>query len=350
MKNYCLLLFACLVSGAGFGQIVRGDHLISLSDLSRQTVRRQPISFPVPFAAAGVYRNSFDNETIAYLGASHDYAITDRFMLGATVEAAYDLRNEVGGSALQPRVRYYAFNQSTLMAYVDAGTLLQYERDFSSTFEVLNLGMGVHLPLTEALLLSPRYGFTVREGKNVSSFGVSLDFLLNRRVDAPAAVASFRKGSMMLGAGGLRINVQDEVLGTSFTLGAHYFLLDRLAVGAQVGQQGDYVRFRDQPGAKPDRLNLSSQQAAVAVRYYLTQARRLVWYTDAALGYRWSSIGGNVPLPDARTDSNLFLNLGGGVQWFLRDKLAIEFGPQVRQRLPEDEWLIGVNFGLRTII
>ena len=350
MKNHFFLLFACLLSGAGFGQIVRGDHLISLSDLSRQTVRRQAISFPVPFAAAGVHRNSFDNETIAYLGASHDYAITNRFMLGATVEAAFDLRNGGRSSALQPRVRYYALNRSSVMAYVDAGTLLQYERDFSSTFEVLNLGLGVHLPLTDALLLSPRYGFTVREGKNISSFGVSLDFLLNRRADAPAAVASFQKGDIMLGAGGLRLSAQDGLLGTSFTLGAQYFLLDRLAVGVQLGQQGDYFRFSSQPVADADRLNLSNQHAAASVRYYFNQGRRLAWYTDVAFGYHWSSIGGNVSLPDARTDSNLFLNFGGGVQWFLRDKLAIEVGPQVRQRLPEDDWLIGAHFGLRTII
>ena len=202
MKHRCLLLLACLLCAAASAQIVRGDHLISLSDLSRQTVRRQPISFPVPFVAAGVYRNSFDNETVAYLGASHDYAIVDRFTLGATVEAAFDLRNGGRSSALQPRARYYALNRSSVMAYVDAGTLLQYERDYSSTFEVLHIGFGGHLPLTDGLLLSPRYTFTVREGKNISAFGVSLDFLLNRRVDAPAAVASFRKGDIMLGGGG----------------------------------------------------------------------------------------------------------------------------------------------------
>ncbi|MGB3799086.1 MAG: hypothetical protein WA952_04680 [Lewinella sp.] len=352
MRTTFTLLCICL-SVFVHAQIQRGDQIITLKAPSSTTG-------PSPLYHAPDFGESFfipsGNRLYFSLSPTYGYALTDRLVAGGTVHLDFDA-SEAGWSGLlglSPYLRYYAINREKLGLYGQVSTNLYVaggripgvtiaDAGFSA-FTTANLQVGVQLPLTSGVRFGPVLEYQIESGRNLLTLGAQIEILLRRDGEAEAGpVSSFRAGSVMLGGQLAGVGFRKNLVYGNFRLGGHYFLADRLAVGLSLG--ASTTRFGVNSIWKG--VTLSTD---VSARYYVTTGKRLVWYAEAGGGYftgrQWYD--DQFDSPDYQGGYFSVTGAVGG-QYFVRENIALEFGPQWRKVLDDPNWVgsIDLNIGAR---
>ena len=200
-------------------------------------------------------------------------------------------------------------------------------------------GVGMSLPITSGVLATPTLDYNFGDGLNNVALGLHLEFVLGRNTrseDAP--VASFGKGSLMLGGQFAGLNVlEDGVIG-GLAVGGGYFLTDRLTLAAAFQISGNSYGSEDfnRPG-----LDLKSRAVQfgpeIGSRYYVTTGRRLVYFWEVGIGYSYAKSSFTGSNFDTEIKSSYFTaSAGVGAQYFLRDNFALELGPSYQRILDAD--------------
>ncbi len=344
---FALLLFSSIVTA----QIQRGDQLIGLNPGGGLVA-----PYPSDLGGLSVYDNPYTDRTEAVLdlGLNYGYAVLDRLVVGANVGLGVAYADGMSGSyRLDPFARYYFLNQPKLGVFGQVGTRIWGGREYSSAFEQLDLQAGVQLPIAAGLLLTPAVEYSVQEGRNYLSVGAGLELLLRARTEGESPTPSFGKGTIVLGAQSASFLRRRRILQGGFTVGGQYFLTDQFAAGVQLGLGFYRVKSADFLGSVRDAYGGLSVDVGLSGRYYLTTARRLVWFVDGGAGYVRNWTTSNVSL-DTQTTADGYLSVGGGAQYFIRNNVALEVAPQFRYNLQGDglnpRTSQGINFGFRVLL
>ena len=352
MRITFTLIFLCCFAFA-HAQIQRGDQIITLKV---PTLLTEPAplfnarDFGALFLAPGENVGTFD------IGPTYGYALTDRLVVGGTinVEIAYFDNDWTGLLGVDPYLRYYLVNREAFGLYAqvstDVGVIGGRVTDATIVnegfyaFETANLRAGLQVPVASGVRMGPLLDYQIISGRNALLLGGQVELVLGAGGSPEASpVSAFRAGSVMLGGQLAQIAFKKYQTLGSLRVGGHYFLTDRLAAGLAVGAGG--YRIGEQIVNK--QLTLSADLSA---RYYLTTASRLVWYAEAGGGFltgrQWSD--DQFGTPTFKGDYfSVAIALGG--QYFLRENIALEFGPQWRKTF-EDVYTgkaVDVNFGAR---
>ena len=352
MRITFTLLFLSYLAVA-HAQVQRGDHIVTLKEppfLNRPSPLFNAHDFGELFLAPGENTGALD------LGPTYGYALTDRLVVGGTVNAeiGYFSDGWTGHLGVDPYVRYYPINREAIGLYAQVSTAIGVvggritdatiaDEGFYA-FETANLRAGLQVPVASGVRMGPLLDYQIISGRNALMLGGQVELVLSAGGSPEASpVSAFRAGSVMLGGQLAQITFKKHQTIGSLRLGGHYFLTDRLAAGVAIGAGG--YRVGEQIVNK--QLTLSADLSA---RYYLTTARRLVWYAEAGggmvTGRRWNNDQfGN---PTFQGDYfSVAIALGG--QYFLRENIALEFGPQWRKELDNSYTgkRVDVNFGAR---
>ncbi|PPK85207.1 hypothetical protein CLV84_2099 [Neolewinella xylanilytica] len=347
-KFIYFLLFALCCNQLG-AQIARGDKLLSLSSAFPSAFADAPVSRPQAAYNAGLLYDGQSGSVGLFFGGDYGYALRDRLVLGIGSLGLIDFSSDADNViVLRPSVRYYAVNAPSLMVFGQVGSSLTRIGEENTYFETLDLTAGLHYPLGSGALLTPKVAYTVNEGPNVLALSVGLELLMNSDDATDEVVAGIRKGRVMIGAESVGFTLRDDDSALGVELGGHYFVLDRLALGAQIGYRGDYARLRSGTGDGTS-LTYTTFNAALAARYYLTAPSRRVWFAEAGAGHRRSALRSDI-LVDVPATSQQYLFFGGGMQRFVRENLALEVGPNVQYNFAGENWTYGLNFGFRYLL
>ncbi len=353
MKHTFTLLFILLLSGLAHAQLQKGDWLIALD---RDGGLVPPYS--ADLGGLSVQKDPFTDDTRAGLdfGVTYGYAVIDRLVVGASVDAGVSFLDGLSGSyRLDPFARYYFLNRPDLGAFGQVGTQISSYgyNDTHSAFHELELKAGVQIPIASGLLLTPTVEYTARAGRNVLAVGAGLELLLQPGTEGEQPTGDFGKGTLTLGAQSASFARRRRVLQGGFSVGGQYFLTDRLAAGVQLGFGYLRIDVGNFPTTVRDTYGGVSVDIGASARYYLSPPKRLVWFVDGGAGYTHSWSTNNVSL-DTRRSSNTYLSAGGGAQYFIRDNVALEATPQFRYNLTDDELnprtSLGINFGFRVML
>ncbi|WP_116108102.1 outer membrane beta-barrel protein [Lewinella sp. IMCC34191] len=340
-----LLCFGCGLSLTA--QMTRGDQLIALTSSfpAAQTVG----AWSLPQAAHnfGLQYDGRSESTALYYGGEYSYALLDRLMLGAGVFGIKEF-GENGTSSIffQPRLRYYLVNAPSLQVFGQVSSIVA-GADSDRQSGGVQLAAGAHYPLTDVLLLTPQLSYYIDDGKNSLMLELALQLRLSKK-QADKISAGIRRGRVMVGAQSARLAFRDGATGAGLEVGGHYFIADRLAIGGQLGYSGDYLKLGT-GGGNSATLDYVQWNAAAAVRYYLSTAGRLAWFTEAGTGLSRTSISSDIQI-DVDTASREYLFLGGGLQFFTSEQFSLEAAPTVRYSFESEDWRYGLNFGVRYLL
>ena len=348
MKRFlCSLLLLCLVATVATAQIRKGDGLLYLD-------RFAPLEAPLPIPAfsvgGGLYRDGARQSSFFTLGGSYGRAIADPVVVGVTLYTTGRF-GEFGDRQvdLLPFLRYYPLNTTALMAYAEVSSGVTAYRGGSELFKSARVAVGVHLPVGAGALVTPNIGYQIREGNNSLLLGAGLQLLVRDTPEGDAPVATFSRGTLMLGAENIQLTLFEDGNNIGADVGGHFFLSDGFAVAGLVGYQRTYSSYSF-GGSTPDRyFRLSRLHLGAGARYYLTRGRRLVWYGEAGVGRVWESLDTNVGV-DYLPQGFTYLTAGVGGQYFLTRRLAVEAGPQLRYDLTNEAVIAGMNFGVRWLL
>ena len=352
MRITFTLLFLSYLAVA-HAQVQRGDYIITLNEPRTFSENAQLLN---AWDLGQAYYNFSDKSMYLGIGPTYGYALTDRLVLGATghfILRTY-LDQRYGSIALSPYVRYYLLRKSDLGLYAQVSSSVGFVYDWkgrtgiSNTgftgFDVANFRAGLQLPVASGVRLGPVLDYQVLEDFNTLTVGAQIEVVLSKATgDEAGPVATFGAGSVMLGGQLASIGFRQSGVFGSLAVGGYYFLTNRLAGGLSIGLSGS--RFGKTFVTKG--LLFTSELSA---RYYLTTGRRLVWYLGAGAGLitarRWYDDSFGTP-PSNGTNYAVNASLGG--QYFLRDNLALEFGPHWRKVLDDEDSgkYVGLTAGVR---
>ena len=347
MHRLSILALALLFLHPAAAQIGRGQWLISLNNFFDASTYDVATPIPQPAQTALLRYEPERTLTTLAFGGSGGYALWERLVIGTGVTGYVNFREGAySGATFTPFVRYYPINRPHIMAFAELRSRVGVGNSVG-VFRSVTPAIGMQVPVGGAVLFTPR--ITIGAPGTKVQLLLGLEARIGERPEEGPVVATLRRGQFMLGGQSGILELAENGHGTGLTLGSHYLLTDRLAVGASAGLGHAVNRFETGGG---DRLELavSSLQLAVAARYYLSGGQRVLYYTEAGGGRVWARVDtdlNNVVLPDV-TDN--FLNLGAGAQYYLRSNLALEAGPQVRFDFTTDQWIYGLNTGLRILL
>ena len=347
MRNLFLVLFYSATLSLG-AQIERGDMLISLANYFPAT-QFDLAAVPPPAAyGTGLRYDAELGNTSLYYGGEYGYAVLDRLMLGIAIAGIHPLEaNGWKSTLLQPRLRYYAVNRPGLMVFGQVGTSVVRVDPNQQYLGSWQLTAGLHHPLTGGVLLSPQLSYNFDSGPNSVVVGVTLDVRVGRS-EAEDLEAGIRRGRVMLGAQSARISVRERATVAGLELGGHYFLADRFAVGGQLGYGGNFVELRTGNGTTAS-VHSTRLHLAASGRYYPSVGGRWAWFAEAGTGLMRSSVTSDI-LVNVDAETQAFLLLGGGLQYFTSEQFSLEAAPAVRYDFSREAWLYGLNLGVRYLL
>ncbi len=339
MRTIYTLAFLFCTSLFVQAQIQRGDHIITLEP-------RTGLFNADDFGGLR-YDFLYDN-TGFYLSPIYGYALTDRLVVGGSLNVESSVFNSERDwrIGLNPYLRYYAINRDKLGLYGQVSTGAGLNDNEFYGFQSANLRAGLQVPLASGVRFGPVLDYRIGSGRNLLTLGGQIEIVLHNDGGAKTApISAFRVGSVMLGGQLAELGVRKNIIFGGFSLGGHYFLLDRIAAGLSVGASGSRL---DNSTASQDFTYTSHQLSAdLSARYYFTTGKRLVWYAEAGGGYYWYQQRSESPLNSPDEERNTFsLSAALGGQYFVREHIALEFGPQWRQVLNDE--LNGGSVGLTT--
>ena len=348
MKNvfFPLLLLLFLSTGL-LAQVRRGDVILELAPASPWGA---PGFLPSPASAGGLYRQPDLERSIFFVNANYGVALLDQLVVGGRAGGTIT-GGEYGRQqfALMPYVRVYPLGNTPLMAYGELSSGLAYDGEDTQAFKAARLAAGIHLPVGGRAFLTPTLAYQINEGPNALQIGAGLQLLLRGEAGDEATPADFSRGRFQLGAEDVSVSLFDGGNTIGADAGAHFFVTDHVAVAALAGYQRSSSNYSF-GGSTPDRyFRFTRLHLGAGARYYLTTARRLVWFADAGVGRIWESLDTNVGV-DYFDGSFTYLTAGGGGQYFFTSRLSGEAGPQLRYDLTNEQLIPGINFGLRYLL
>ena len=340
-----------LVSFFALAQVQQGDRIITLNnDVDLYTGS--------DFAT---FRYDVEGRsTLGGVALTLGYALTDRFVIGSSLGSggAYSPSPTSSGDGfssyslgLRPYLRYYAVNSPQMGVFGQVSAPVGYGDSEFYGFSSLTSTVGLQFPVAPHVLLGPTINYFAQEGRNQLSFAARLELVLGRTTEEESLVPAFHKGAIMLGGQVGELSFAKRSSAAEVTVGGHYFLSDRFAGGVTLGYSG--VRLGD--GGSGTDFGLSGFGGSIGLsgRYYLTTARRLVWYLAGGAEYQFQSYRfGSSFNRDDEDVSTTNLIAAGGVQYFVRQNIALEFGPKVSYGFGNlartNLWLnLGARFFLR---
>ena len=323
--RYTFTLLCLCLSLVAHAQIQRGDHILTLDRSATALGNARDLG-------GLFYQSEFDNIGISVF-PTYGYALTDRLVLGGTPNLAlYNTDGDWGaGFGLNPYLRYYLINRERLGVFGQVSTDLGINDGGIYGFSSARLRTGLQLPLTSGVRIGPTLDYVVNSGRNYFTLGGTIEIVLNADdAGEEQPVGTFSRGTVMLGGQLANVRVSKNFTGGDLYLGGHYFVSDRIAAGLSVGLQGgqqDYSNSSQDFFYRYDR-----QSVDLSARYYFTTGKRLIWYGEAGGGYFRSVQRSENPFGAQRLSEDglsAFASFGG--QYFVRDNIALEFGPQLRQ-------------------
>lgn len=348
-----LILLLLLTSSLLQAQLQRGDRLLSASGASltpellttalEGSKLGQLLYFPT--AEAGIF----------YLAPEYGFALADRFVLGGQLLFATGI-NTGGTSAysLTPYARYYFLNRPNLLGFaqlrsgIDRG--ISGDEGEVTAFDEVVATAGLQLPIGRGILLTPSVYYLAQSGRNTLGLTAGVELILGRNNRGEgAALAGFDRGSIMLGGTFLSAGFSKLVDSGGFSLGGYYFLTSRLALGVGIAYGTTKVSLGSGIGRPAGDFTNSNFSIGLAPRLYLTTQQHLVWFVEAGIDWQRSRSEFNQNL-SMETLSSFSVSAAGGAQLFVRDNVALEFGPRLRYLTDEDEVLLGLNFGVRFLL
>ena len=342
-----LLLSLLLFSGSLLlqAQLQRGDQLLSVSGL--QVAPGETVS-PLlgdNLAVLRYFPQAAGGGGVLAAGIDYGYLLTDRLAVGGSLVGILGIGSGEGdgAAALNPYLRYYAINRPDLMAFgqLNVGTLAVNQGEFFD--EGYALSAGVHLPLAAGILATPMASYQFNRGRNLFTVGAGVTLVLgknNRPDERPAA--NLQRGDVLLGAQSLSLGTREGVLTFGGGLGGYYFLSSRFALGLALEGSRTRIEF----GQRGTDAFVSSRLGfGAGARYYLTTTGRSLWFTEIGISRDRYRVDDGFRTDFTVTQTSLLG--GGGLQWFIRDNVALEVGPQLRYYTSDDELTVNANFGIR---
>ena len=353
MRHFTLLilLFSGLTAAA---QIQRGDRFFTLDGEGGFGAGN---TAAVPLLAGNIggliYIPKY-REGLVYTWPTYGLALTNRLVLGSGFGFAAEFGEYSGASyTLSPYLRYYGINRPGLGIYAEARTQVTYAGGTVYAADPITLGAGLQLPLAAGIRFGPTISYVVQEYSNYVQASARFELVLgrnNRPADTPAA--GFHKGSVMLGSQLASATLRKKFRTVGVTVGSHYFLTDRLTAAVTLGVEDGY---RDLGTASSPYIGRwYSYSIGLGSRYYLTTQRQLVYFVEAGGGYEW--FGGSMTRNDVVERRSSFrgslITVAAGAQFFIRDRVALEAGPQYRRVFDTDATysILAVNFGARFLL
>ena len=313
MKPYTLTLFLLLAGFSLRAQLQRGDWLLSFSD----RVNFNPVPAPAGLSdqLAGI-RTYPGASTAIYLSPQAHYLFRDRWAVGGGATSIFGFGSGVnGGVLLEPVLRHYLVNRAPWMLYAQLGPQFRYSTEDGVAVPVAG-GLGVHLPVDSAILLTPALTASFDGDRVTPSFDLGLTLLFGRGSTTAEFAAPIARGRTMLGSSSLSITQGRTFWAYQAEVSGHYFLSDRLALGLRL--LGSGYRFR--AGGEAD----SEFTPGLGLRYYLRPAGRLYGFGEVGLDFT-----GEGAKPHAVV----------GIDYFILPRIAVEYG------LPFQESLNRITFG-----
>ena len=335
--RYTFTLFCFCLSLIAHAQIQRGDHILTLDRSATALGNARDLG-------GLFYQSESDNIGIS-VSPTYGYALTDRLVLGASPGIGlYNTDGDWGGGfALNPYLRYYLINQERLGVFGQVSTDLGVNDGGVYGFSSARLRTGLQLPLASGVRVGPTLDYFVNSGRNYFTLGGNIEIVLNAEdAGQEQPVGTFSKGTVMLGGQLADVRVSKNFTGGDLHLGGHYFLSDRFAAGMSVGLGAGEQDYSS--SAQDFFYRYNRQSVDLSARYYFTTGKRLVWYGEAGGGYFRSVRRSESPFGSARLSEDGFSAFAAfGGQYFVRDNIALEFGPQLRQSFGAAR---NTNFGL----
>ncbi len=340
----CLLL---ATSCSLLAQIQRGDRLLRL-EYDNSVVSDN---------LATLYHQSSGDYTELAVYPTYGIALTNRLVVGGQLYASlYRFSGEgFADIGLSPFVRYYPVNRARLGVFIEASTGVALSGGELFAGEALRLTAGLQLPLAPGLRIGPDLSYHLQEGWNTVSLGTRMELVLGRNTRSESTpVATFGKGSLMVGGQQASFNLRRDakIVFGGFSLSAHYFLSNRLAAIGGLAFSATYGNL----GTSQNDFIISgvSPSVTTGARYYLSSGRRLVWFMESRATY--AANFDTSPDRNGRDSYRYSVQLagGGGGQYWIRDRIALEFGPEFRRVIESyDELstsLISLNGGVRFLL
>ncbi len=349
-----LLLLGTLTATA---QIQKGDRLLRLdAALSPGNVGSSGNLFQLayyPSASYGVVNGS----------VSYGFALTDRFVLGARVSGYQTFGEDPqfpgandGSVGINPYARYYLINRASSMVFGELATGATLASGSAGRIaDDFRAGVGMSLPITSGVLATPTLDYNFGDGLNNVALGLHLEFVLGRNTrseDTP--VASFSKGSLLLGGQFAGLSVLRDGIAGGLAVGGSYFLTDRLTLAAALQLSGN--SYGPEAFNRPF-LDIKSRAIQlgpeIGSRYYITTGRRLVYFGEVGIGYVYAKSSFTSSTFDTEVKSSYFTaSAGVGAQYFVRDNFALELGPSYQRALDADILFSGIalSFGVQFLL
>ena len=344
------LVFALYVRA----QVARGDLLLALPGT--------PDLYTSPDLVRANY--NFSNHYRSFgLGATLGYAFSDRLVVGASsfiygsdypsddprVSAYSDL-----SVRLAPYLRYYAITGPRLGIYGEVSSPFQYASSGRFyEFNSLTLTGALQLPLSPRVRLGPALSYAVSKHSNTLNLLARLEIIFGK---APGQLAeerspSFRPGMVMLGGQQGRISRTGRTCSLQLGVGGHYFLTDRFAAGLLVG--GYIQEHRDNSGSQDRVAGKLQYYTTISGRYYLSTEGRVRWFTELGTALTQQTTYQRPNSQPLTTSSRNGIQLTGtlGAQYFLRNNLALELGPQLQRPLgKQGQTVASLHAGIRFLL
>ena len=341
--RFTFTLLLVWVSVVTYAQIQRGDHIITLDRFTNLLSTAEDFG--------GVKFETDHTYTFLSLSATNGYALTNRIVIGGTpgVELLISRDYRYYNFTIDPYLRYYVVNQAQLGIFGQVSTGLSVGEYGVAAFHNTTLRAGLQLPLTSGVRIGPALDYVFLEELNRTSLGVNLEIVLSTRGVGKQPLGKFGEGSVMIGGQLGNVWRRKTVVGGQLNVGGYYFLTDRLATGLSVDVTGGRRKNVSTGGLHASGIHLLSN---VGLRYYVTTGQRLVWYGEVGGGYVYSTW--RTPTHDSYnqvTENAWVLSGAVGGQYFLRENIALEFGPQFRRSAGDaDLSSVGLTTGARIFL
>ena len=335
-------------------QIRRGDRLFTLDGEGAFGAGN---TAAVPLLAGNIggliYIPEY-REGLVYTWPTYGLALTNRLVLGSGFAFGAEFGEYSGASySLSPYLRYYGINRPGVGVYAEARTQVTYAGGTVYAADPVVVGAGLQFPLAPGIRVGPTVDYVIQGRNNSIQAAARFELVLgrnNRPADKP--VAGFQKGSIMLGSQLVSAMFREKFRTVGVVVGGHYFLTDRLTTAVNVGVENGYRDIGTSISTYVARWY--SYSIGLGSRYYLTTQRQLVYFVEAGGGYE--RVGGTMTRDDVvesrRSFDGSLVTVAAGAQLFIRDRVALEAGPQYRRVFDTDDRysILALNFGARFLL
>lgn len=324
-----LLLFLCFTTLCVGAQVQRGDLLL-------------PLNSAVDLDALPTNKAAFigllDDAPAVAISPRLSYAVADGLLLGGELTLVAEEGDFIG--IFQPSLRYYFVNQPRFMAFGRAATQLVFGEGLRNTGNI-NLGAGVSLPLSWGILLSPLLSYNIDEGRNSFSISAGIDILMGGRFrDGDAPQKTFARGDIMLGLNRHVTSFTERSVSSGMSVNGHYFLGGRFALGASLNYDVLSLEFNDET-FKSNRYGFG-----LSARYLINTGKRWLFFAEGGAGIAIFRQSGLTNFGEFR-ESEFLASANAGVQYWLRDNVALELGPRLDIFLEENDTQFTLPIGVR---